>query len=130
MISHGLNVGGEPSGHLILGDHVTTGDALIAALHVLAAMLEEDKPASEALRLFTPVPQILKNIKFSGSDPLVRPEVIAGITDIESRLGKTGRIVVRPSGTEPLIRIMIEGDDHTAITAMADELADVINRAA
>jgi phosphoglucosamine mutase len=128
MRNHGLNVGGEPSGHLILGDHVTTGDALIAALHVLAAMLETDKPASEALRVFTPVPQILKSIKFSGGDPLARADVIAAIADIESRLGKTGRIVVRPSGTEPLIRIMIEGEDAAVITAMADELAQLINR--
>ena len=128
MRNHGLNVGGEPSGHLILGDHVTTGDALIAALHVLAAVLESGKPASEALQLFTPVPQILKSIKFSGDDPLARADVIAAIADIEKRLGTTGRIVVRPSGTEPLLRIMIEGEDQASITAMADELAQLVNR--
>ena len=126
MRNHGLNVGGEPSGHLILGDHVTTGDALIAALHVLAAVLETGKPASAALQMFTPVPQILKSIQFSGADPLARADVIAAIADIESRLVNVGRIVVRPSGTEPLIRIMIEGEDHSAITAMADELAKII----
>ena len=126
MRNHGLNVGGEPSGHLILGDHVTTGDALIAALHVLAAVLETGKPASAALQMFTPVPQILKSIQFSGADPLARADVIAAIADIESRLSNTGRIVVRPSGTEPLIRIMIEGEDHAAIATMADELAKII----
>ena len=123
----GLNVGGEPSGHLIMGDVSTSGDALIAALQVLACIVESGKPASHGLALFTPVPQILKNITFDGADPLNRSDVIAQIKRIETMLGNHGRIVVRASGTEPLLRIMIEGEDHTSITAMADALAKVIH---
>ena len=122
MREKGLNVGGEPSGHLILGDHATTGDALIAALQVLAALLEDGRPASEALRVFTPVPQILKNVKCDTA-MIEKADVKSAIADIEKKLNGGGRIVVRASGTEPLVRIMIEGDDQSAITAMADELA-------
>ncbi len=130
MKSHGLNIGGEQSGHLILGDHSTTGDALIAALQILAALMEDGRPASTALQLFDPVPQILKNVRFSGNDPLVREDVQAHIAKLEKQLANTGRIVVRPSGTEPLLRIMIEGEDQAAITQMADELAATITQKA
>ena len=126
MKAHGLNIGGEQSGHLILGDHSTTGDALIAALQILAALIEDGRPASEALHMFDPVPQILKNVRYAEGDPLARADVKAQIENIEKKLGKTGRIVVRPSGTEPLLRIMIEGEDTSAITTMADELAATI----
>lgn len=126
MRKQGFNIGGEPSGHLILGDHSTTGDALVAALQVLAALLEDGRPASAALRLFTPVPQILKNVKFTGPNPMERAEVADAIAATEKTLGKKGRIVVRPSGTEPLLRIMIEGDDHAAITQMAEDIAALI----
>lgn len=130
MRSHGLNIGGEPSGHLILGDHSTTGDALVAALHVLAALRHKEKPASYIGSLFTPVPQILKNVRFQGENPLVRSDVTQHISALEKRLGNGGRIVVRPSGTEPLLRIMIEGEDQTTITTMAEELAAIVTRAA
>ncbi len=123
-----LNIGGEPSGHLILGDHSTTGDALIAALQVLAALRHEKIPASRGTSLFKPVPQILKNVKFAGGDPLARADVAKHIRAIETQLGSSGRIVVRPSGTEPLLRIMIEGEDHAAITDMADALANTITQ--
>lgn len=126
MREHGFNIGGEQSGHLILGDHSTTGDALVAALQVLAALLEDGRPASEALRLFTPVPQILKNVQFTGPNPMERDDVAKAIAAAEKTLGKKGRIVVRPSGTEPLLRIMIEGDNHAAITKMADDIAQII----
>jgi len=126
MREHGFNIGGEQSGHLILGDYSTTGDALIAALQVLAALLEDGRPASEATRLFTPVPQLLKNVKFTGPSPMDRADVQSAIAAVEKKLGTSGRIVVRPSGTEPLLRIMIEGDDHAAITAMADDIAALI----
>ena len=126
MRRNGLNIGGEQSGHLIIGDHATTGDALVAALQVLSGLLADGRPASEALRLFTPVPQILKNVKFTGADPLSRTDVAQKIAELEAVLGADGRIVVRPSGTEPLLRIMIEGEDKSAITAMADELAVLI----
>ena len=126
MRAHGLNIGGEQSGHLILGDHSTTGDALIAGLQILAALMEDGRPASEAMRLFDPVPQILKNVRFAGGDPLAREDVKKHIARIEQHLGKNGRIVVRPSGTEPLLRIMIEGESQTEITKLADDLAAVI----
>lgn len=125
MRQYGLTVGGEQSGHLILGNYTTTGDALIAALQVLAALLDDGRSASEALRVFTPVPQILKNVK---CNPAVLKEaaVIQAIADIESQLNGSGRIVVRPSGTEPLVRIMIEGPDLAAITRKAEGLATVM----
>ncbi len=126
MRERGLNIGGEPSGHLILGDYATTGDALIAALHVLSGLIADGRPASEAMKLFTPVPQVLKNVKFTGDSPMLRADVKAAIAKIEAALGTSGRIVVRPSGTEPLLRIMIEGADHATITRMADELAALI----
>ncbi len=126
MKEHGLNIGGEQSGHLILGDHSTTGDALVAALQILAAVMEDGRPASAALHLFDPVPQILKNVRFQGGDPLARAEVKAHIAQLEKELGAAGRIVVRKSGTEPLLRIMIEGENQASITQMADALAATI----
>jgi len=126
MKEHGLNIGGEQSGHLILGDYSTTGDALIAGLQILAAVVESGKPASEAMRMFEPVPQILKNVKFTGASPLERAEVQTAINTIEKKLGRNGRIVVRPSGTEPLIRIMIEGEKLDEIEQMAEDIAAVM----
>lgn len=128
MKAHGLNIGGEQSGHLILGDYSTTGDALVAALQILAALLEDGRPASAALQKFTPVPQLLRNVRFTGTSPLTHAQVQSKITEIEKTLGKNGRIVVRPSGTEPLIRIMIEGENKAQIEAMAEELAALISR--
>lgn len=127
MRNLGLNIGGEPSGHIIVGDVSTSGDALIAALQVLSCLVESDKPASETLHLFKPVPQILKNVTFKGGDPLARAEVKAAIAEAEAKLGATGRVLVRASGTEPLLRIMIEGENETAIGKMADDIAAVIN---
>ncbi len=126
MREHGFNIGGEPSGHIILGDHATTGDALVAALQVLAALLEDGRPASKAMQMFTPVPQVLKNVSFKGKSPMERDDVKKAIDAIEKKLGGNGRIIVRPSGTEPLLRIMIEGESQNAITQMADELAALI----
>lgn len=127
MKAQGLNIGGEQSGHLILGDYATTGDALIAGLQILAALLEDGRPASAAMQQFTPVPQLLKNVRFSGASPLLREDVKTAIVAIEKTLGRDGRIVVRPSGTEPLIRIMIEGEDRAMIEAMAEELAQMMS---
>lgn len=126
MREKGLNLGGEQSGHLILGDYATTGDALVAALHVLCALIADGRPASKALNVFKPVPQILKNVKFTGESPMLRADVKTAIEQIKTSLGTSGRIVVRPSGTEPLLRIMIEGEEKAAITAMADKLASLI----
>ncbi len=129
MKEHGLNIGGEQSGHLILGDHSTTGDALIAGLQILAALMEDGRPASVAMKQFEPVPQVLKNVKYSGASPLTRDDVKAKIAEIEKQLGRDGRIVVRASGTEPLIRIMIEGTDRAGIEAMAGELVGLVGSA-
>lgn len=123
MRAHGLNIGGEQSGHLILSDYVTTGDALIAALHVLAGIIAGGKPASMAMRLFEPVPQVLKNVRFTGESPLTRAEMQAAIASAETQLGKTGRVLVRASGTEPLLRIMVEGEDAALIEALAGQMA-------
>ncbi len=129
MREHGFNIGGEPSGHIILGDHATTGDALVAALQVLAALLEDGRPASKAMQMFELVPQVLKNVHFKGKSPLDRDDVKKAVADIEKKLGKAGRIVVRPSGTEPLLRIMIEGESQAVITTMANDLAELISSA-
>ena len=125
MRAHGINIGGEPSGHVILGDHATTGDALVAALQFLAALIEDGRPASQAARMFTPVPQILKNVKCNPA-VLQQAGVKQAMQDIEQQLNGKGRIVVRPSGTEPLVRIMIEGPELSAITTMADALAETL----
>ncbi len=130
MKAHGLNIGGEQSGHLILGDYATTGDALVAGLHILAALMEDGRPASEAMRLFEPVPQVLNNVRFAGGAPLTHAPVQQAIAAAEAALGRDGRIVVRPSGTEPLIRIMIEGEDRARITQMAEDIATLIRQAA
>ena len=114
MRANGLNVGGEQSGHIVLSDFSTTGDGLVSALQVLACVKRYDKPVSELCRKFEPVPQILKNVRFSGGKPLELPPVKAAIEEARSRLGDGGRLVIRPSGTEPLIRVMAEGDDPEA----------------
>jgi phosphoglucosamine mutase len=128
MRARGINVGGEQSGHIILGDYSTTGDALIAALQCVAAMLEDGRPMSKAAQMFKPVPQVLKNVKLKarGKNPLEEKAVKLALANAEKQLGKKGRVVVRPSGTEPLVRIMIEGEDEKKITAMADDIARAI----
>ncbi|MET4634504.1 phosphoglucosamine mutase [Kaistia defluvii] len=122
MRQHGFNVGGEQSGHLILSDFSTTGDGLVSALQILAVVRKTGKPVSEVCRRFEPVPQILKNLRFGGGKPLEKASVQAAIADGEARLGKTGRLVIRPSGTEPLIRVMAEGDDHALVEAVVDDI--------
>ena len=130
MRAHGFNVGGEQSGHIILSDFSTTGDGLLAALQVLAEVKRAGKPVSEVCKLFEPVPQVLKNVKFKSGKPLDDAQVKSAIADATSRLGNTGRLVIRPSGTEPLIRVMAEGDDARLVNAVVDELCGVISRAA
>jgi phosphoglucosamine mutase len=126
MRTWGFNVGGEPSGHIILGDYSTTGDGLLAALQALAVLIEDGRPLSEAGKVFTPVPQILKNVRYNGTDPLQAESVKSAIASAENELGTRGRVLIRKSGTEPLIRIMVEGEDESRIRSMADELAGVI----
>jgi len=130
MVKHQFNVGGEQSGHIILNDYVTTGDALIAALQVLAVVSETNRPVSEVCRVFDPVPQLLRNVRFNGGAPLEDASVKIAITDAESKLGAAGRLVIRPSGTEPVIRVMAEGDDPAMVGTVVDTLVGASQRAA
>jgi len=126
----GYNVGGEQSGHVVLLDHATTGDGLIAALQVLASCARAGKPASEMCHLFEPAPQFLINIRYEGASPLHLEHVQKAQADAERQLGNAGRLVLRKSGTEPLIRVMTQGDDETLVKAVAEELAETIRAAA
>ena len=122
MRSAGLNVGGEQSGHMILSDYATTGDGLLAALQVLAVLVEDGRPASEVCRVFTPLPQLLKNVRYTGASPLNRPDVRSAIADAESALARTGRLLIRNSGTEPVVRVMAEGEDEIQVASIVEAL--------
>ncbi len=130
MRADGYNLGGEQSGHIIMSDHATTGDGLMAALQALAAMLKTGRPASETFRAFEPVPQLLKNVRVSDANAaLADASVGRAIADAEALLGRAGRILVRKSGTEPLIRVMAEGDDSDLVHAVVDQIIAAIPRA-
>jgi len=124
------NVGGEQSGHMILSDYATTGDGTVAALQVLAALVESGKPASEVLRQFEPVPQLLRNVRFAGGRPLEAESVRAVIGEAERELDGSGRLVIRPSGTEPVIRVMAEGDDSEQVRRVVERICDAVASAA
>jgi phosphoglucosamine mutase len=126
MRKGGFNVGGEQSGHIILSDFITTGDGLIAALQVLAVLAQEGKPASEAAHLYDPMPQILESVRFKKGSPLTDDKVTALIKDCERRLNGAGRLLVRKSGTEPVIRIMAEGEDEKLVRAVVQDIATAI----
>jgi phosphoglucosamine mutase len=126
MRDMGRNVGGEQSGHIILSDHATTGDGLVAGLQVLAAVVEKGKPASDLLHMFEPVPQLLKNVRFNGGAPLETDGVKTVIAGAESELGSRGRLVIRKSGTEPLIRVMAEGDDPAMVERLVDRICEAV----
>ena len=130
MREGGFNVGGEQSGHMILLDHATTGDGTIAALQVLAALVKSGKRASEVLHLFDPVPQLLKNVRFAGGKPLDAAPVQKVIAEAEAELVGRGRLVIRPSGTEPVIRVMAEGDDEAQVVRLVDAICDAVAQAA
>jgi phosphoglucosamine mutase len=130
MRSHGFNVGGEQSGHIILSDFTTTGDGLVAALQVLAVIRREGRPASEVCRRFEPVPQVKKNVRHKGGRPLDEEAVKRAIAEATERLGGGGRLVIRPSGTEPVIRVMGEGDDPDLVERVVSDIADVLQKAA
>ncbi len=130
MRAHGFNIGGEQSGHIVLSDYATTGDGLLAALQVLSEVVRQGKPVSEVCNLFVPLPQLLKNVRFAGGKPLEDVKVKDAIASAEKRLGSQGRLVIRPSGTEPLIRVMAEGDDATLVTDVVDGLCAVIAKTA
>lgn len=131
MLADGYNLGGEQSGHIIMTDHATTGDGLMAALQALSAMLKVGKPASETFHVFEPVPQLLKNVRVADADrALVAPPVVEAIAAAERRLGNNGRVLVRKSGTEALIRVMAEGDDSDLVRAVVDQIIEAIPRQA
>ncbi len=126
MREKGCNLGGEQSGHVIMSDFATTGDGLLAALQVLAVMVESGRGASEVCRVFVRLPQRLKNVRFAGRSPLLDPEVKLAIAAAEARLAGTGRVLIRPSGTEPLIRVMAEGENEALVAEVVDGLCACI----
>jgi phosphoglucosamine mutase len=131
MREHGYNLGGEQSGHLIMTDYTTTGDGLVAALQLLAVVQKRDRPVSEVCHRFEPLPQILKNVRTgNGVRPLDNDQVRRKIADANEKLGACGRLVVRASGTEPVIRVMAEGDDRELISGVVDDVAAAVSEAA
>jgi phosphoglucosamine mutase len=126
MRASGVNVGGEQSGHIILSDHATTGDGLVAGLQILAALVEADKPASQVLHQFDPVPQLLRNVRYEKGEPLEADSVKKAIAGAEKELDGKGRLVIRKSGTEPLIRVMAEGDDAAQVERLVDTICDAV----
>lgn len=130
MREHGYNIGGEQSGHVILSDYSTTGDGLVAAMQVLAVVKRRNRPVSEVCHAFEPLPQILKNVRFKGGKPLEDSNVSHAIDLAREKLGRDGRLVIRPSGTEPVIRVMAEGDDRAMIEQIVDEVCEAVAKAA
>lgn len=126
MRAEGYNLGGEQSGHVILSDFATTGDGLVAALQVLSVLVRSGKPASEACRVFTPLPQLLRNVRYRGVSPLTLPHIQTAIEDASARLAGAGRVLIRASGTEPLIRVMAESEDQAMIDMIVEELCTTI----
>ncbi len=129
MRAHGFNVGGEQSGHIIMSDHTTTGDGIIAALQVLAFAIEDGRPLSQCSKLFTPLPQLLRNIPYTGTSPLTHASAKKAIESAQATLGGKGRVFVRESGTEKKVRVMLEGEDSAAISKLADDICDTIKKA-
>jgi len=130
MRADGYNVGGEQSGHIILSDYSTTGDGLVAALQMLAVVKRHNKPVSELCHRFEPLPQILKNVRYKAGKPMESASVITAIASAEKKLGQGGRLLVRPSGTEPVIRVMGEGDDKALVEAAVDDVIDALSKVA
>jgi phosphoglucosamine mutase len=130
MREHGFNVGGEQSGHIIMSDYTTTGDGLIAALQLLAVVKRSGKPVSEVCHVFEPLPQILKNVRYRQGQPLKEDSVVSAIESARLRLGEQGRLIIRPSGTEPVIRVMGEGDDRDLVERVVDDVIDALTRTA
>ncbi len=129
MREHGYNFGGEQSGHIIMSDYTTTGDGLVAALQLLSVVKRLDKPVSEVCHSFEPLPQILKNVRYANGQPLKNAAVASAIEAGRGALGESGRLVIRPSGTEPVIRVMGEGDDRDLVTRVVDDIVEAVTRA-
>ncbi|MEA2903391.1 MAG: phosphoglucosamine mutase [Alphaproteobacteria bacterium] len=130
MRQHGFNVGGEQSGHIILSDYTTTGDGFVAALQVLAVVKKRELPVSKVCHRFDALPQVLKNVRYKSGKPLENAKVRSAIKTAEERLNGHGRLIVRPSGTEPVIRVMGEGDDKVLVEEVVDGIVDALTRAA
>src|SRR5438105_9949757 len=130
MLKQGFNLGGEPSGHIILSDYATTGDGLVAALQVLAVVKKQGRPVSEVCHRFEPLPQVLKNVRYKKGKPLEDAKVRSAITSAEQRLNGQGRLVIRPSGTEPVIRVMGEGDDKDLVEEVVDDIVEALTQVA
>jgi phosphoglucosamine mutase len=130
MRKHGFNVGGEQSGHIVLSDFTTTGDGLVSALQVMSVVARSGKKVSEVCNKFDPLPQILKNVRYTSGQPLEKKPVIDAISAAEQKLGKTGRLVIRPSGTEPVIRVMAEGDDERLVDEVVGDICEALGEAA
>jgi phosphoglucosamine mutase len=130
MRSHGYNVGGEASGHIILSDYTTTGDGLLAALQVLAVVKKHDEPVSKVCHRFDPLPQVLKNVRYKSGKPLENAQVRSAIKHAEARLNVHGRLIIRPSGTEPVIRVMGEGEDKVLVEEVVDGIVEALTNAA
>jgi len=126
MRAKGFNVGGEQSGHIILSDFTTTGDGLVAALQLLAVLKSQDRPVSEICARFTKVPQVLRSVKFKSGKPLENKLVMAAIADGQAMLGVGGRLVVRASGTESVIRVMGEADDASLVSSVVQQIEAAI----
>ena len=129
MRADGYNLGGEQSGHIVMSDFATTGDGLLASLQALSVMVETGRPLSELANVFVPAPQKLINIRYDGKDPLEKAAVKTCIADVTKRLGKSGRLVIRKSGTEPLVRVMAEAEDETIMLEAVEEVADAVRKA-
>ena len=130
MRKHGYNLGGEQSGHIVLSDFVTTGDGLVSALQILGVVVQTGQPVSVVCKRFDPVPQLLQNVRYSGGKPLEDQRVQEAIDKGRLRLGNQGRLVIRPSGTEPVIRVMAEGDDERLVNSVVNDICDAVQRAA
>ncbi|KQP90990.1 phosphoglucosamine mutase [Methylobacterium sp. Leaf113] len=130
MREHGYNLGGEQSGHIIMSDYATTGDGLVAALQLLSVVKRQERPVSEVCHCFEPLPQILKNVRYRSGEPLRADSVVTAIAQARERLGNSGRLVIRPSGTETVIRVMAEGDDRRLVSEVVDEVVEAVTRAA
>ena len=129
MRAEGYNLGGEQSGHIVMSDYTTTGDGLVTALQILSVVIASGKPVSEVCKRFTPVPQVLKSVRTNGSQPLEDRAVRDRIETNRLRLGNSGRLLIRPSGTEPVIRVMAEGDDELLVNSVVGDIVEAIESA-
>jgi phosphoglucosamine mutase len=130
MRKHGYNVGGEQSGHIVLSDFTTTGDGLVSAMQILSTVVLTGRPVSEVCNRFTPLPQVLQNVRYADGQPLEDARVRSAIEGGRSRLGQKGRVVIRPSGTEPVIRVMAEGDDESLVSSVVGDIVAAVKEAA